>query len=51
MAAAQSYDLSIDRIGSGWIIATFVKRTQRFRVIDGNAPVDAACGQPVDKPR
>lgn len=38
MADAQSYDLTIDPAGNGWIIATFVKRQNRFRVIDGAKP-------------
>lgn len=38
MADAQSYDLTIEPAGEGWVIATFVKRQNRFRVIDGAKP-------------
>jgi hypothetical protein len=33
MADAQGYDLHIDDSADGWMIATFVKRKNRFRVV------------------
>ncbi|MBB3411181.1 hypothetical protein FHT87_005134 [Rhizobium sp. BK316] len=33
MADAQGYDLMTDDAGDGWIIATFTKRKNRFRLV------------------
>lgn len=38
MADAQGYDLTIEPPVDGWIVATFVKRQSRFRVIEGIQP-------------
>lgn len=35
MAAAQGYDLVIEDIDHGWMLATFTKRKKRFGVVEG----------------